>query len=272
MSYFTELTRSRELLANLVAREVKGQYRRTVFGQLWSLFNPIATMLVYTLVFSIIFRAQPEPGDPSGLDIYPLWLMCGLLPWLYFSRVVNGGLGTMVVNSNLIKKVYFPRMLLPFSVVLSVGVTWSIEMGVLVVALFIFGGFPLPWLPLVLVFMVLLAFMAAGVALMLAILNVHFRDTQHFVTIILQMWMYLTPIIYPVSLVADVAARNGEWMLFLYRLNPMERFVQVFRDLLYDNRFPELVDALFCLGASSAVFALGYIIFVRHEKRLAELL
>src|SRR5690606_8401889 len=103
MSYFRELVETRELLGNLVAREVKGQYRRTVFGQLWSLINPIATMIVYSIVFGLIFRARPAAGDPSGLDIYPLWLMSGLLAWSFFSRVVTGGLGSVVSNSSLVK-------------------------------------------------------------------------------------------------------------------------------------------------------------------------
>jgi len=272
LSYVKELLDTRELLGNLVAREVKGQYRRTVFGQLWSLLNPLATMLVYTLVFALILRAQPDPGDPSGLDVYALWLMCGMLPWTYFARVVNGGLSSITSNANLIKKVYFPRMHLPFSVTLSVGFTWCIEMGVLTAALWIFGGFPIPWLPLVLVFMALLALMAVGFAMMLSILNVHFRDTQHFVAIILQMWMFLTPIIYPVNLVANAAAERGEWILTVYRLNPMERFVEVFRNLLYDNRLPAWDDALYCVGAAVIVFLLGFWAFSRNEKRLAELL
>lgn len=272
MSYVKELFATRELLTNLVAREVKGQYRRTVFGQLWSLLNPLATMLVYTLVFSLIFRADPGPGDPSGMEIYALWLMCGMLPWTYFSRVVNGGLNSITGNANLIKKVYFPRMHLPFSVALSVGFTWCIEMGVLTAALWIFGGFPLPWLPLALVFMVLLMFMAVGFSMILAIVNVHFRDTQHLMTIVLQMWMFLTPIIYPIHLVADAAEKYGSWILDVYRLNPMERFVEVFRTLLYDNRLPEWTDALYCVGAAVLFFLAGFAVFSRNEKRLAELL
>lgn len=272
MTYAKELVSTRELLANLTMREVKGKYRRTVLGQLWSLINPVATMLVYTVVFGFLLRFQPDPGDPSGLDLYPLWLMCALLPWTYFTRVVNGGLTSITTNASLIKKVYFPRMHLPLAVMLSTGVTWGMEMGVLVIALLIFGGMPLLFLPLVLVFMVLLALMAVGLSMMLAILNVHFRDTQHFVSIILQMWMFLTPIIYPLSFVASRAETIGEWVLFVYRLNPMERFVTVFRNLLYDNRLPQLDDALWCVGWAGILFALGYLIFSRNEKRLAELL
>lgn len=272
MPYLKELLATRELLANLTMREVKGQYRRTILGQLWSVINPLATMLVYTVVFSFIFNAQPRPGDPSGIDIYPLWLMSGLLAWTYFTRVVNGGLTSIVSNAGLIKKVYFPRMHLPLSVMLSTGITWSVELSVLALAIWIFGGFPLPWLPLLVIAMVLLAMFAVGLAMMLAILNTRFRDTQHFVSIILQMWMYLTPIIYPIQLVEEAAERHGAWILDLYRLNPMERFVQVFRNLLYDNRLPALDDALYCVSIAGIVFALGYFVFSRNEKRLAELL
>lgn len=272
MPYFRELIATRELLWNLTMREVKGKYRRTLLGQLWSLINPIATMLVYTVVFSFIFRMRTSVGDPSGLNIYPLWLMCGLLPWLYFTRVVNGGLTSVVSNAGLIKKVYFPRMHLPLAIALSTGVTWSIEMGVLALALLIFGGFVLPWLPGVIVFMVFLAFFSVGLAMVLAIVNVHFRDAQHFTSIFLQMWMYLTPIIYPIRLVEEGAARAGEWVLIVYRLNPMERFISVFRTLLYDNTWPAPDDVAWCVGWSITMFVAGYLVFSRNERRLAELL
>jgi ABC-2 type transport system permease protein len=272
MQYLKELLATRELLANLTMRDVRGQYRRTALGQLWSVINPIATMLVYTIVFSLIFNARPRAGDPSGIDIYPLWLMSGLLAWTFFTRVVNSGLNSIVSNAGLIKKVYFPRMHLPLAVMLSTGITWGVELSVLAIAIWIFGGFPIPFLPLLLIAMALLAMFAVGLAMMLAVLNVHFRDTQHFVSIILQMWMYLTPIIYPIQLVEAAAERRGAWLLDLYRLNPMERFVEVFRNLLYDNRLPSLDDSLYCLGTGVIVFALGYLIFSRNERKLAELL
>lgn len=272
MTYLRELYASRELLSNLVMREVKGKYRRTFFGQLWSLFNPLATMLVYTVVFSVIFRARPSVGDPSGTDIYALWLMCGLLPWLFFNRVVSGGLSSITSNANLIKKVYFPRMNLPFAVTGSTGFTWLNEMGLLAVVLMLVGSFVLPWIPLVLVFMALLALFATGLGMALAVLTVFFRDAQHFTAIALQMWMYLTPIIYPITLVQDAADKHGDWLLTVYRLNPMERFVTVFRQLMYDNRWPDLIDTAWCVGWAFGMFTVGFLIFKRFENRLARLL
>lgn len=272
MTYGRELVATRELLLNLTMREVKGQYRRTVLGQLWSIINPLATMLVYTIVFSLLLRAQPPPGDPSGLDIYALWLMCGLLPWTFFTRVVNGGVASITSNAGLIKKVYFPRMHLPLSVTLATAFTFGIELAVLTIALLILGGMPVLWLPLVLIAMLILAMFAAGLAMMLAIVNVHFRDTQHFVSILLPMWMFLTPIIYPFALVEEAAARTGAWVTTVFELNPMLHIVQIFRTLLYDNTLPGTMDWLVGIVAASIVFSLGYVVFSRHERRLAELL
>ena len=278
MNYLKEVWTSRELLVNLTMREVKGKYKRTVFGQLWSLVNPLALMLIYTIVFYFIFRAHPEPGKPSGLDVFALWLLCGLLPWTFFATVVSSGMGSIVANAGLVQKVYFSRVVLPLSNVAASAYNWLWEMGVLVIVLSIAGGFVLPWIPLVVVVMVLLALFAAGFALVLAVANVYFRDTANFVGILLQIWMYLTPIIYPLSLLQTQSDRLGGLLgtkitlLDIFRLNPMERFVAVFRQLMYDNRWPNLDDFLVCVVWSLVSAGVGLMVFRRSERRLAELL
>lgn len=278
MSYFRELLDSKELLANLVLREVKGQYKQTIFGRLWALANPLFQMVIYTFIFGFIFRATPEPGNPSGLNVFAIWLLCGLLPWTFFAAVVSQGMGSLVTNAGLIQKVYFDRAVLPLAVVGSVGYNWLFEMLVLVVALAIVGGFIYPWIPLILVAMVLLAAFATGFALALSIFNVHFRDLQYFMSIMLTLWMYLTPIVYPISLVAYQSERIGPlfgWgptILQVYRWNPMERFVEVFRNLLYDNRFPTLQDSIFVIISAALSLILGYWIFHKNERGLAEAL
>lgn len=278
MRYLKEVLASRELLANLTLREIRGQYKRTIFGQLWSLVNPLASMLVYTIVFAFILRVTPPPGDPSGVDIFAVWLLCGLLPWAFFANVVQQGMGSLIGNAGLVQKVYFTRIVLPLSKVGSVGYNWLFEMGVLVVVLTLVGAFVWPWLPLALVTMVLLAIFAAGLALMLAVANVHFRDTQYFVSIVMQIWMYLTPIIYPLTLVDEQSRAYGGLfgtsvtVLDIYRINPMERFVAVFRQLLYDNRWPNPQDFLLCAIWALAAFVVGLWIFRRSEKGLAEAL
>ncbi|MFF2052781.1 ABC transporter permease [Leifsonia sp. NPDC058194] len=278
MSYIREVLGARELLSNLVLREVRGQYKRTIFGRLWSLISPLASMLVYTFVFSFVFKVQPAKGDPSGLDFYAVWLLCGLLPWTFFANAVNAGMGSLVSNAGLITKVYFPRLVLPVSSVFSVAYNWGFEMIILVVAILVVGGFVWPWLPFVILMMVVLAVFATGVGLLLSIANVYFRDTQYLLGIILQIWMYLTPIVYPVSLVAGQSDRIGGifgtpiTILDIYELNPMLHFVGVFRTLLYDNTWPMLPDVIACIVWALVALVGGAWVFSRKEKRLAELL
>lgn len=277
MSLVADMRSSRELLANLTRREVKGKYKRTALGQLWSLANPLAQMLVYTLVFSVIIRIRPAPGDPSGLDFFALWLMCGLLPWTFFTNVVNGSMSALVGNENLIKKVYFPRSLLVVSTALAASYTWAIEMAVLTAAILLFGGQPLVFLPAVVLTMAVLLVFAVGFAMLLSIANAYFRDVQHLVGILFQVWFYLTPIVYPILQVEKMSASRGPvfgdvTLVDLYRLNPMESFVEVFRNLLYDNRLPEWGSVLQCVGWAAAALALGAWVFERHQRRLAEVL
>jgi len=278
MNYLKEVFAARELLVNLTLREIRGKYKRTVFGQLWSLANPLALMLIYTFVFGLIFRINPGPGDPSGIDVFALWLLCGLLPWTFLATVINLGAGSLVANAGLIQKVYFSRIVLPLSLVGSAGYNWLFEMAVLIVALSIVGAFVVPWIPLLLVVTLLLVGFAAGLSLLLAVANVYFRDTQYLITIVLQLWLYLSPVIYPVSLVEGASKSVGG--LFgspitvegIYNLNPMVHFIDLFRQLLYDNRWPDGNDLLICTIWTIGVLAIGLVVFRRNEKNLAEAL
>jgi ABC-2 type transport system permease protein len=278
MSYLSEIWGSRELLQNLTNREVRGKYRRTALGQLWSLANPIAAILIYTFIFSFIFRLPAQVGDPSGLNNYALWLVCGLLPWLFFNRVLTIGVDSLVANAGLIQKVYFPRIVLPLSLANATMFTWVLEMGVLVVALSLLGSFVLPWLPLLAVFMVVFALFSVGVAMVLSIANVYFRDLSYLLTIVLQFWFYLTPILYPVDMVATQSDRLGGLagtsvtLLNLYQLNPVEGFIEIFRNLLYDNAMPELSRILVALAWAIGAFVAGVWLYSKKERQMAELL
>jgi ABC-2 type transport system permease protein len=266
------LAGSRELLLNLTLREIRGKYKRTALGQLWSLLNPLATMVIFTAVFGVLLRIEVPPGSPSGVDAFAIWLMCGLLPWTFLSNAITGGMTALVANANLVTKVYFRREVLVMSNVLSWDATFAIELLVLAAALLIFGAMVLPWLPVVVVLIVLLTAFALGIALALAVANVYFRDTAHFVSIALQFWFYATPIVYPTSLVPAHGNVLGVELPLraIYRFNPMERFVAAFRAALYDNRWPDLGDALFCCAAAVIALAIGWLIFSRYEPRLAE--
>ena len=278
MSYLSDIWGSRELLQNLTNREVRGKYRRTALGQLWSLANPIAAILIYTCIFSFLFRLPAQVGDPSGLNNYALWLVCGLLPWLFFNRVLTIGVDSLVANAGLIQKVYFPRIVLPLSLANATLFTWLLEMGVLVVALSLLGSFVLPWLPLLAAFMVVFALFSVGVAMLLSIANVYFRDLSYLLTIVLQFWFYLTPILYPVDMVATQSDRLGGLagtsvtLLNLYQLNPVEGFIEIFRNLLYDNAMPELSRILIALAWAVGAFGAGVWLYSKKERQMAELL
>lgn len=275
MSTLIELARSRELLANLTLRDVRSRYKRTLLGNAWSLVNPLAAMVIYTVVFGVFLRVEPDRGNPSGLDVFALWLLCGLLPWTFLATGIGAGMSALVNNASLVLKVYMPRAVLVVSAVLSVGFTFLIEMGVLALALAVFGADVIWWLPAVLIMMLLLMMFTLGLALMLSVAHVYFRDTQHFVAILLQVWFYLTAILYPVKYVKlqeDRLLAEGHDipLVTLFKLNPMDHFVAVFRNLLYDNRWPSAVDVGISFGAAAVVLLLGIWVFSRYEGRLAE--
>lgn len=265
-----ELAGARDLWVHLTLRELRGKYKRSVLGWAWSLLNPLAMMGIYTLVFRFLLKIEVAPGDPSGLHVFPLFLLCGLLPWNYLGNSMFGGMGGLVGNANLVKKVYFPREILVGSNVASWTFSLGIELGVLCIALLIAGNMVLPWLlPLVLLVVLQTAFVL-GVALALAVFNVYFRDVEHLLGIFMQLWFYATPVIYPISLVADADERSSLPLLRIYRLNPMTRFVESYRDVLYDLRMPPVEDLLYLGVVSALVLVAGYAVFNRLEPRLAE--
>jgi len=267
-----ELWASRDLLANLTLRELRGKYKRSLLGWAWSMVNPLATMMIFAVVFAVFLKVKVPPGDPSGLDVFALFLLCGILPWNLLANGMTGAMGTMLANSNLIKKVYFPRQVLIAANVASWVVAFVIELGVLAVVLLIAGNFVLPWLVPVVALVLVQSVFVLGIGLALGVLNVYFRDVQHFTSILLQIWFYATPVVYPVTLVPRTAELWGAEIPVraLYDLNPMVHFVKVYRDLLYDVRAPAAGDLLYLLAVSLVALVVGLMIFARLEPKLAE--
>lgn len=256
-----------ELLENLTLRELRGKFKRSTLGHLWSVINPLATITIYTIVFGQLIKFEPTPGEPSGNTMFVFYLCTGLLPWTFMSNGLMAGSGSITGNESLVKKVWFPRSVLPASSTLALLVTFAIEMAVLGVVFLAFGYMVLPWVPLVLVVMVLQTAFVLGLALMVAAANAYFRDVQHFLAIGLNAWFYCTPIIYPAVMIeenSDVAA------FFFLKINPMTRFIDVYRALLWDMRFPTAMQWLTVLVISVGTLLAGAWIFQRLESRLAE--
>jgi ABC-type polysaccharide/polyol phosphate export permease len=267
MSSLREIASARELFLNLTLRELRSKYKRSVLGWTWSLLNPLATMVIFTIVFSKLLKITPDPGNPSGLDVFALFLLCGLLPWNFLSNSMSGGAVALVANANLVKKVYFPRETLVAANTASWLFSLLIEMGVLCVALLFVGNMVLPWLPMLIVLIAVQTMFVLGIALLLAALNVYFRDTQHLLGILLQLWFYATPIVYPLT---QVQEHVSPATLRLYQLNPMVEFVGAYRNVLYDLRMPSAATMAYLLFASVVSLLVGHIVFNRLEPKLAE--
>jgi ABC-2 type transport system permease protein len=272
MTALSEYAGTRELVVNLTLRDLRSKYKKSVLGWTWSLLNPVASVVIYTVVFGVFLKVQPPRGDPSGLKSFVVFLLCALIPWNFVASALTASLDSLVGNANLIKKVYFPRELLVVSTVASLDVTLLIELGVLGVILLLVGNMVIPWIPLVLVLVAMLTGMLLGFGMMLSVWNVYFRDVKHFMSIALMALFYSAPIVYPVTLVpehkevlgVDVPVR------FLYELNPLVRFIEAFRAVLYDLRFPSLGTMAYLVAWTAGALALGSVVFRRLEPRLAE--
>jgi lipopolysaccharide transport system permease protein len=271
MAQLAEYVEQRELLVNLVLRELRSRYKKSVLGWTWSLLNPVASVVVYTVVFGVFLRIEPPIGKPSGLDSFVIFLLCALIPWNFFANSVSTSIEVLVGNANLIKKVYFPRELLVASTIGALGVTFLIELGVLCVILLIVGNMVLWWIPVLLLLVVFEAVFVLGIGLVLGVTNVYFRDVRHFVAIALQILFYSAPIVYPLSVVEDADKTVlGIRLVDIYMLNPLVQFVEAFRDVLYDLRFPSVGTMLYLLAWSVGTLAVGLWVFSKLDRRLAE--
>lgn len=242
----------RDLLYFLVLRDLKVRYKQTVIGVTWVILQPLITMVVFTFVFGK-FAKIPSDGLP-----YPIFAYSALLPWQLFSSSLSRGGGSVVGNSNLISKIYFPRLILPISGILSPLVDFAIAFIILIGMMIWFGSVP-TWGVLTLPLFMLLAILTAlAVGLWLAALNVRYRDVGHAIPFLIQLWMFASPVVYPVSMIPE------KWRL-LYSLNPMAGVIEGFRWALLGKESPD-----FGVIAVSTVMVIALLIpgllFFRHTE------
>lgn len=266
MSTIAEYVEARELAKALTMRDIRGQYKGSILGWFWSLLNPLTTVAIFTFFFAVL-GVQAPVGDPSGLKIFALYLFTGLVPWNFFAASVNGATGSVVAQGSLISKVYFPRGIVVFSKISSVGFTTLMETSVAVILLLIAGNMVLPWLPVVAMLLLLQGCLALGIGLILAVANVYFRDIQYLVGIGLQVLFYSTPVVYQTSL---IEAKFGARGLFIYRLNPLVDLIEAYHRVLYDLRWPDFGWMAYVAGWAAALLVIGAVMFNRFEPRLAE--
>ena len=261
ISHFKKLFAYRELLYSLTKKELKVKYRGSVLGFFWSLLNPVLIMLVYSFVFSIVLR--------QGTKEFAIFLICALLPFNFFSNSVNYGAGSIISNANLVKKIYFPKEIIPLSIVFANLINFFLELVVLFVVLAIFGYKFYMYLYILPILILVQIFLVAGFSLLISSLNVFFRDLGHLISIIMMVWFFATPIIYPLNMVP-------EKFRFILQINPMAVFATYYRDIFYYVKYPEglyfpsICIILICLGITFGIFFLGYFVFKKLEPRFAE--
>lgn len=247
----------RELLYFLTWRDVKVRYKQTALGVAWAIIQPLLTMLIFTLFFGQL-AGVPSDGIP-----YPIFAYAGLLPWTFFSNSVTGSGNSLVGNSNLITKVYFPRMIIPGAAVAAGLVDFAIAF-VLLIGLMIYYKITVTWAVLMLAPLSLLTtLLALGVGMWLSALNVKYRDIRYALPFLMQLWMFLSPIIYPVSMLPS----NWRWML---ELNPLTGIISSFRAALFGRAFDWMALGI-STGITLVFLVYAAFSFRRMEKRFADI-
>lgn len=248
----------RELLYFLVWRDIKVRYKQTALGAIWIVLQPLASMVVFTLLFGVLLKV------PSGGIPYPVFAYAALLPWNYFAASLNRSSTSVVGSAHLITKVYFPRLIIPLAGVLSGLVDFGVSFLALIGLLAYFGVAPTLAVIFLPAFLLLAMLTALGFGLWLSALNVRFRDVNVLIPFLIQIWMYLTPVIYGADLIP-------QRFRFLLALNPMTAVVEGFRWALLGAGAPEPILAISCLIAL-VVLAGGILFFRRTERTFADVI
>lgn len=246
-----QLKRYTPLLQELVVRDLKLKYRRSFLGYVWSLLNPLLMMAIMSLVFSYMFRFD--------IPNYPLYLICGQTLWTFFSESTTMAMNSITGNGALIRKVYIPKYIFPFSRVLSSFVTVSFSLAaILIVMLVTRVPFRLSLLLIPIPLACLLIF-SIGVGLILSALSVYFRDIIHLYGVLTMAWMYVTPIFYPISSIPEQIAA-------IIRFNPMYHYITFFRSLVLNGTLPELSIWISCFASCMIVLIIGLLCFRKLQR------
>jgi lipopolysaccharide transport system permease protein len=257
VSTFKELYQYRQMINSLVRQDLRSRYKGSVLGFLWTFINPLLQLIIYTIVFSTIMK--------NGIDKYYIFLFVALIPWLFFSSSVSGGAASILNKKELVKKIYFPRQVLPIAYVTSSFVNMLLCFVVVFAVLVISGvGISLAvcFLPIV---MLVEYILALGIAMLVSALTVYFRDLEYILGIVTMAWMYMTPIMYSNEMVPEEYRS-------IFKLNPMTPVITVYRDILYYKQIPRLDILIQTVMIGIAFLIAGNIIFKHLQKGFAEVI
>ncbi len=262
--FFYDFKRYTPLLKNLVTKDIKIKYRRSALGIAWSILNPMLTMIVLTQVFSMLLRVQ--------IENFATYYIVGSAMWGFFSEATTISLDAILGSASLIKKVYIPKYIFPLEKCLYSLVNFMFSLIAVLIVMLFQGVYP-TFTSLLFPIPVFYCFLfTCGMCLILSAVTVYFRDIAHLYSVFLTMWIYLTPILYPVSLIKDALNANPESLLYktvniVVQVNPMTHFVQYFRSVVMYSEIPGLKENLGCFGVGAGVFLLGCLIFKKAEGK-----
>ena len=253
-----ELWQYRELAATFAWRDLKVRYKQSLIGAAWAILQPVMTMVVFTFIFGT-FAHVPSQGLP-----YPVFSYSGILPWVYFASALGAASGSLAMNSSLVTKIYFPRVLLPLAAVTVPAVDFLLATTVLGALVGWYGlsvGIHALLAPL---FMLLAAVTALGVGLVFAVINVRYRDVPYAIPFIIQIWLFLSPVIYPIK------ALHQSWERLILSLNPMSGVITGFRWSLFGTSPPTTLQIVLSIVSAAAFLTFGLAVFRRAEPRFAD--
>ena len=255
MIVLKELYNYREMVYNLVKKDLRGRYKGSVLGFLWTFINPLLQLAVYTMVFSTIMRVN--------VDKFYMYLFIALIPWIFFTTSVLSGTISIIQNKDLIKKIYFPRIIILISTVLATFMNMVFSMAVVILALFISGIGISYYILLLPIIMILEFFLVLGMVFLFSSLNVFFRDIEYILSIIMMIWFYMTPIVYTVEMIPEKYKT-------LFYLNPMTNIVIFYRDILFYKRMPSFGFMGGVFLYSLAMIVIGFFVFQKLQKNFVE--
>ncbi|MCC0655736.1 ABC transporter permease [Clostridioides sp. ES-S-0123-01] len=250
--YINNFLKYRNLLRELVVRDIKVKYKKSILGLLWTLLNPLLTMLVLTIVFSNIFRFD--------IDNFPVYLITGQVMFNFFSESTNMAMESIIGNAQLIKKVYIPKYVFPISKILSSFVNLLFALIAVIILMFFMNIHitkAIIFAPVSLLYMLMLSL---GIGLLLSAINVFFRDTQHLYSVMLTAWMYITPIFYPLNIIPT----KFKWII---NLNPLRYIIEHFRQCVLYGNIPSLKLNLICLGFALVTLIIGLFMFYKSQDK-----
>lgn len=255
MELFRDLKNYSQFLKSNVKKDVRGKYKGSFLGILWSFINPLLSVVVYAIVFSYIMR--------FNIDHYLIYLIAGIIPWTFFTTAINSGMNSILFNADIIKKVYFPRIILPISSVTSCLVNFLISCLIILIFVFISGvgiGISLIFLPIVVVIQYIFTL---GVAFILSALEIYVKDIEHIVNFFISMLFYVTPILYTPDYVPDK-------LQFILKLNPLAYIIEAYHSIFYYKEIPNMINLGIIACISVLVLLIGYKIFKKLQKGFAE--